>query len=65
MFVKLVATRFHSFRDFGPAWKGVAGFRSHKRGMARRALMGVKLNLLPAAGSERSLKMSKRKSASY
>lgn len=37
--------RFHSFRDFAPARKGVDGLRSHSRGRDRRALMGVKLKM--------------------
>ena len=42
--------RFHSFRDLSPARTGVEGLRSHSRGRALRALIGVKLNELSAGG---------------
>lgn len=42
--------RFHSFRDLSPARTGVEGLRSHSRGKALRALIGVKLNELSVGG---------------
>lgn len=38
--------RFHSFRVLSPALTGVEGLRSHSRGKALRALIGVKLKEL-------------------
>lgn len=43
--------RFHNFFVFSPARKGVDGLRSHKRGSARRALIGVNLKEFSGAGS--------------
>jgi len=47
--------RFHSFRDLSAARTGVEGLRSHSRGKALRALMGVKLKELSAGGFVASL----------
>ena len=38
--------RFHSFRVLSPVRTGVEGLRSHSRGKALRALIGVKLKEL-------------------
>lgn len=42
--------RFHSFRVLSPARTGVEGLRSHSRGSALRALIGVKLKELSVGG---------------
>lgn len=42
--------RFHSFRVLSPARTGVEGLRSHSRGNALRALIGVKLKELSMGG---------------
>lgn len=51
MLVKVEWKRFHNLRDLGPFLFGVEGLRSHRRGIARRALMGVKLKELSGMGS--------------
>lgn len=47
--------RFHNLRDLSPARIGVEGLRSHRRGKAPRALIGVKLKELSGAGLAESL----------
>lgn len=42
--------RFQSFRVLSPARTGVEGLRSHSRGKALRALIGVKLKELSVGG---------------
>jgi hypothetical protein len=50
MLLKGKRMRFHNLRVLSPARIGVEGLRSHSRGSAPRALIGVKLKELSATG---------------